>query len=112
MVSEDTTTRGRDLQVADAVRRYLDPLVLDDLGEARASAAIALAESLDQAVAGETGDFFHRLHGVRVHLTRHDVRARMWSHYEFSLATVTVFIGTPSRGAIREITWPARGAVV
>ena len=43
---------GQCEELIEAVR---GPLVLDDLGEARASAAIALAESLDAAVAGETG---------------------------------------------------------
>jgi len=49
------------------------------------------------AVAREASELSYCLHGAFAHLTRRDVRARMWSHYEFSLATVMGFIGTPAK---------------
>src|SRR6185437_6104519 len=65
------------------------------------------------AVARKAREVFHRLHFLRTRLTRCNHRLRMWSHYEFSLASArTGSFGTPRMGAMREITRPASGAAV
>ncbi len=65
------------------------------------------------AVARKACEILHRLHFARTRLTRCNCRLRMWSHYEFSLASArTGSFGTPRIGAMRAITWPARGAAV
>ncbi len=65
------------------------------------------------AVAREAREILHRLHVARTRLTRCNRRLRMWSHYEFSLASArTGSFGTPRIGAMREITRPASGAAV
>ena len=56
--------RGRDTSVENAVAALLADLKLDDMGEARAAIAMALAKSLDESAVATTGAMAQSVPGV------------------------------------------------